>query len=136
MEVKNCRTIQSVEVGQTIYLKPVGNAQRVRGDTSILEATVTKVGKKYFYVEGAGIWGREHRFTVDGGDGYDHDRNYGYVPYESLTAYKADLRYNEKMLQLRKYFSSTYTPTSWPSMEAVEKIWEILAAEGKLKEEP
>jgi hypothetical protein len=38
-----------MEVGQKIYLKPIGNA--ARRSTDIIETTVTKVGRKYFEVE-------------------------------------------------------------------------------------
>lgn len=135
MEIKNCKTLQSVEVGQTIYLKPLGNAKRRVTTDELIKAEVTKVAKKYFYVKGPGIWGGEHRFTIDGADGYDHDNNYGYMPYESLEVYEKEARYDSRMQDLQKYFQHCWPKGwNWPSMEAVDKIWDILASEGLIQE--
>lgn len=42
-----------LEVGQTIYLKPINNAARYVKDmsTAIVEVKITKVAKKYFYID-------------------------------------------------------------------------------------
>lgn len=133
MEVKNCRTLSAIEVGQEIYLKPVRNAARTSGQPMI-KGYVTKIARKYFYVALGIPGGSEHRFTLDGGNGMDADRTYGYIPYQSREVYDADVRYNGLMLQIRKYFNSTYAPTTWPSMDAVEQIYDILVKDGKLKE--
>ena len=133
MEVKNCRTIHTIEIGQEIYLKPQGNAKRYSGG-AMIKGYVTRIARKYFYVALGIPSGSEHRFTLDGGDGMDADRTYGYIPYQSREVYDADVRYNSQMLQIRKYFTSTYSPSSWPSMEAVEQIYDILVRDGKIKE--
>lgn len=133
MEVKNCRTLKSIEVGQEIYLKPQGNAKRYSGG-AMIKGYVTRIARKYFYVALGIPGGSEHRFTIDGGDGYDHDNNYGYIPYQSKEIYNADVRYNSQMLEIRKYFSGIYSPSNWPSMDAVEKIYDILVQDGKIEE--
>jgi hypothetical protein len=38
-----------MEVGQKIFLKPIGNA--ARGDSEIKECVITKIGRKYFEVD-------------------------------------------------------------------------------------
>lgn len=133
MEIKNCRTIRNVEIGQEIYLKPVGNARRFSSKT-MLKAYVTRLGKKYFYAAIGSPKGNEHRFTVDGGNGYDIENNYGYVPYESEDAYRADVRYNNRMLRIKAYFRDGFS-YEWPPMEIVDKIWDILVESGCIKEE-
>lgn len=133
MEVKNCRTIHTIEVGQEIYLKPTGNAKSYYAG-SMIKGYITRIARKYFYVALGIPSGSEHRFTIDGGDGYDHDNNYGYIPYQSREVYDADVQYNSRMLQIRKYFNSVYSPSNWPSMEAVEQIYTILVRDGKVEE--
>lgn len=133
MEVKNCRTLQNVEVGQEIYLKPIRNAARTTGQPMI-KGYVTRIARKYFYVALGIPSGSEHRFTIDGGDGMDADRTYGYIPYQSKEIYNADVRYNSQMLEIRKYFSGIYSPSNWPSMVAVDQIYDILVRDGKIEE--
>jgi hypothetical protein len=45
-----------IKVGMTVYLKPTGanNTRRLQGSIldHVIEAKVSKVGRKYFYVEG------------------------------------------------------------------------------------
>ena len=128
--VKNCKTLASVSVGDRIYLRPLGNAARSRNSAGFY-ATVTKIARKYFYAETDG--GFEYKFPIDGGEFYDYDQNYGYLPYPSKEAFDDDTETDRQFNVVRKYFSHTYRVDI--SREAIREIYALLEKEGVLKED-
>lgn len=75
--------MKDVKVGDTVYLLPVGNADRytkhLPAEEKLQEATVTKVGRKYFYLD---------KHPLDKfGNRYDEDHR-GY--YQDVSEYSAN----------------------------------------------
>ena len=76
-----------MEIGQTVYLRPIGNA--ARGSSKIEEVVITKVGRKYFETEGHG------RFEIETmrQDGRGYVSNYqAYLSLEDIEQEKEQNR--------------------------------------------
>jgi hypothetical protein len=111
-----------IEVGMTVYLKPIGNAAR-RG-TAIIETTVTKVGRKYFEVEQS--W--TGRFFIEtmyqDGRGYISD----YHAYLSVKEIEDDAR----VVALERHFRALFDFSgSGLSLEKLEKMKIIAEGENR-----
>ena len=134
MEILNCQTIKTVEVGDIVYMRPTGNARFWHGtQIQYVTGTVTKIGRKYFTVNRGhdGIHsGTEEKFTIDGAQCVNDD-NYGYILYGSKEAFDQDTERDQKFSEIRKYFGQSFRRKE-PSYEAVCKIYEIMIEEGLL----
>lgn len=126
VEIKNCRTLKQVTVGDTLVLRPLGNA--AHGGMGAIQVTVTKIARKYFYVRTK--WCVEYKFPIDGGQFYDQDSNYGYIPYPSKEAYDEDTKADRMLSEIRKYFLSLNS-TKLPNT-AIQDIYRILVDAGEL----
>lgn len=60
-----------LNVGQTVYIKPVGNA--VGDNSDIIETKISKIGTKYIETE---CFGDRTKFNIS--DGKEKDKGYGY----------------------------------------------------------
>lgn len=70
-----------MEIGQTIYMKPIGNAARFNRD--IKECTISKIGRKFFEVNEI----PRSRFHIDNllHDGGDYNPDYkGYLSLKDI----------------------------------------------------
>lgn len=132
MKVANCKYLKSVEVGQTIYLEPTGNFARMRNTGEPIEAVVTKIGKKYFYVESKNSHLWIGKFPLDGGDAYSQNSNGGYNVYESEEVFQKKIEMTRKRTVIDNYFRYAYHCGNI-SDEAAEKIYDILSSEGVLE---
>lgn len=75
-----------MEIGQKIYFRCIGNAHRRYGD-KILEATVSKVGRKYFEVDSDHAQLTRERFFIHSlcHDGGEYIPNYhGYFSIKEI----------------------------------------------------
>ncbi|MBQ6519907.1 MAG: hypothetical protein IJI14_14380 [Anaerolineaceae bacterium] len=131
MKVANCKYLKSVEIGQTIYLEPTGNFARMRNTGEPIEAVVTKIGKKYFYVESKNSYLWIDKFPLDGGDAYSQNSNGGYNVYESEEVFRNKIEMSRKRKEIDVYFRSAIYCGKL-SDEAVKKIHNILSDEGVL----
>lgn len=53
-----------MEVGQTIYIKKVGNAARHTNEGKLIaEAQITKIGNKYFYLKSDEVYFNKCKFS-------------------------------------------------------------------------
>ncbi len=134
VQITNCATIKSVEIGDVVYMVPVGNAKYWHPNQPYVKGVVTKIGRKYFTVD-RGFDGiankREEKFALDGADCVAD--NYGYILYPSEEAVGADQRKEMQLGEIRRYFSSTFGyKRAAISCEAVEQIYNILKKEGLL----
>lgn len=88
-----------LSVGQTVYIKPTGNA--VRYGTGIIETKVSKIGTKYIETE---KFGDRHKFNIS--DGKEKHRGYGYGYDYILYLTKQeinDMNEREKLLRNLHY---------------------------------
>lgn len=75
-------------VGQTVFVRKINNAygritDKSNLDDIIIETTVSKIGKKWFAVEGSGL--SNYRFSIE--DGYNDGKGYAsdYIVYNSKS---------------------------------------------------
>ena len=110
-----------IRVGMPVVLFPTGNSQ-YHYSKQPLKCTITKIGRKYFYVYYSG---REiARFDIETfRSNILGDCNAGFDIYESMDAYLEAKEREEKLMKIRKYFQSY---CSSPSIEAVRQIYDIL----------
>ena len=111
------------KVGETLFIVDVGN--RARNGGKQRECTVTKVGRKYFYVEISNYWKvpfhietwwEKTEYTAD------------FAVYESKEEWEAEKKFRECLNKLRQYFSP-YTINITP--DQVKQIIKILDIEDK-----
>ena len=134
MVIQNCKTLKAVEIGETVYMRPTGNARFWHG-TQIPYVTgiVTKIGRKYFTVNRGrdGIHGgTEEKFTIDGAQCVNDD-NYGYILYGSKEAFERDAERERKLCEIKTYFCHSIGVKAL-SYEGVCKVYDILKEEGLL----
>ena len=132
MEVKNCKNLEFVEVGQTIFLSPAGNFARRYPKNTLIEAVVTKIEKKYFYLKSqTDKFVETYQFPLDGGNTYDHDSNSGYNVFSSREKFMKDAELTRRKTEISAYFNrSAYCGII--SEDAVNRIYDILESEGVL----
>ena len=86
-----------IQVGQKVYLKPIGN--KVRISQNIRESEIEKIGKKYFYLKG---FNRE-KFSME-----DMMNVSNYVSdwkvYLSIQEIEYEKEYNQLFENIRKTF--------------------------------
>ena len=103
-------------VGQTVYLEPIGNKGRF--SSKIIEASVTKVGTKYFEVDRFG----SHRFFIktmqhDGGQ-YTSSYNCYLSEQEILDKVRAQTIYEE----IKKVFTNFKNTLPLDKLIAIDLI--------------
>lgn len=105
-----------LEIGQTVYLKPQGNAGR--RSTEIIPAKIEKIGRKYFEVD----YGRANRIIIETmcEDGLGWVSNYSV--YLSLDEIEQERQAQLVFADLKKHFSSNNTSLSLEQLRAISKI--------------
>lgn len=94
-----------MQVGDTVFLKPTGNAVRYYTDDilkGIMEDEIVKIATKYFYLKKYS----QYKFYINGMHSYDDGNNSGYIAYLSMQEI-----YNEQEAEvlgndIRKVFGS------------------------------
>jgi hypothetical protein len=110
-----------LSVGQTIFLKPIGNA--ARRSTDLIETKIAKIGKKYFEVEN-GYYGRFFIDTLTQ-DGGQYISNYqGYLSKEELETERETKRLYDKIRE--EYFNSYSSGAFNIGLGKLKKIEDIL----------
>ena len=106
-----------MRVGQTVYLRPTGNA--VRRSSEIKEAVITKVGRKYFEVEPSHFGRFEIESMQQDGKGYVSD----YQAYLSLEAIQVEKEHNRLLDEVTKVFRGYGRPiATFDQIKAIAKI--------------
>ncbi len=77
-----------IGIGMTVYLEPTGNAKGYHEKGALLCGTVSKIGRKYFYVTAARSWGEEAKFDKETFRCWDGNNNYGYNIYLTPEDYE------------------------------------------------
>lgn len=107
-----------MEIGQKVYLRPQNNA--ARRSTEIKEATITKVGRKYFEVEPK--WYGRFEIETMYQDGGDYTPNY--QAYFSLEEIEEEKELNKLHREVGKFFTGYGKPDISPSQ--IRAIADIL----------
>lgn len=87
-----------IEVGMTVYLEPTGNAKGYHKKDTLLCGSVSKIGKKYFYITSEQVWGGTAKFNKETFFCWDNDNNFGYSVYLTPEDYE---REQTRQAQLR-----------------------------------
>lgn len=107
-----------IKVGQKIYLKPIGG--QAWRTNKIKEGIVSKVGKKYFYLEGF----YQKRFFIENlrHDAGDYTANWqGYFSLEEIENEKEQIRLFSFISERFRHYS---TPLSLEKLQAIYNIIE------------
>ena len=133
MKILNCQTLQNVEVGDVVYMRPTGNARYWHPRQPYVKGVVTKIGRKYFTVD-RGLDGVRNtcveKFTLDGARCVNND-NYGYILYASQGDFERDTERDQKFSEIRSYCGKSVRNKEL-SYEAICRIHEIMRQEGVL----
>lgn len=106
-----------MEIGQQVYVKPIGN--RGRYSSKVTTSTVNKIGKKYFYLDGY----RRVKFSLDTmTEVSDYTPNY--KVYESLETIEGEIEYVQKLSSIKQYFS-VYGSTNL-TIDQIRLIYNII----------
>lgn len=109
-----------MEVGQKVYIKPIGNATRCSKE--IKEGTISKIGRKYFELkENYG------RFFIDGmhQDGGQYISNY--QCYLSLQ----EIEDEEELYNLQHWLRKEFSYSSNYSLKTLREVKKLLENERK-----
>lgn len=116
-----------------VYLVPTGNAA-LRWNGKPIVGTVSRVGRKYFYVQSDGLlWDRE--IEVDLNTYHFSRSNYGYEIYPSIEVLQEEVAYRQKKLILSYLFKSRIK-VDQISAEAIKQIYDILVKDGVIDSDP
>lgn len=112
-----------LEVGQTVYLAPQGNAARGWDEVPI-EGVVTSIGRKYYLIQASYRWG-EVKIEKITGKYYDNKSNSGFVAYESLVEFTQSRERVRLIREIRSAFDFANTGAKL-SYSALKQIHEII----------
>lgn len=132
------RTVFGISVGMSVCLEPTGNFTRMYKRPFM--GTVTSIGRKYFYVsvQDSPHWGNV-KFDLETFNCH-YDDNAGFILYPSFEAYKAEKTAVVKLREIRdavcyaQNLNRIPNHKIAPSHDAIDKIYQILCAEGLLPE--
>jgi hypothetical protein len=111
--------MEGMKVGQKIYLRPFGN--KARYSNTIEEATITKIGRKYF--EAGGSYGSYGRFYIDNlmHDNGQYVSNYkAYLSIEEIEQERESKGIWEKLRQF--YFNSSKPQFSLTTLRKIDEL--------------
>jgi len=114
----------NLTIGQTVYVKPINNAAR-SGFRKVEEATVSKIGRKWFYLKEMA----EERHRFDLVTGYKDGRGYSsnYKVYSSME----EILLEKEARELQDFLRITFSAFPKLSLPAMRKIKEIVEQDGK-----
>lgn len=82
-----------IEVGQEVFLCPTGNYTRMGMKPRL--GVITKIARKYFYVDIQSVWG-EAKFEIETFQNVNDDCNSSWVLYPNEESYLEEKRRQEK----------------------------------------
>lgn len=98
--------LSTISVGRELVLMPYGNFARTAGGRTPITRTVTKVGKKYFYI-GNDAFSRKTGEYID-----RNECNGGYVLYPDMAAYEEAVRTADERSAIKKIVDADFTDTT------------------------
>ena len=90
-----------IEVGQEVFLCPAGNYTRMGMKPKL--GVITKIARKYFYVDIQSAWG-EPKFEIETFQYAGDDCNSSWILYPNEETYLEEKRRQEKLQAIREYF--------------------------------
>ena len=105
-----------MEVGQKIYLKPIGN--QARYSKEIKETIISKIGRKYFEVEDSGYG----RFFIDTMNQDCGQYVSGYTCYLSLQEIEHEKEAKILSEKIKKVFSGFSPDLPLDKLKKIERI--------------
>jgi hypothetical protein len=116
MSILDVTKLPKLHVGQTIYYRKIDDRQGA--DLSLREATVTKIGKIYFYVDPEWL-GKFEILTLRQGSSFS-----GYQAYLSREDYEQEQLHKALQSKLMRYFQNGNFKLTIAQMQAIVKIIE------------
>lgn len=114
-----------IEVGQEVVLEPDGNYVRMYNGR-ICKGRITKIARKYFYVD---IGGRgPAKFELETFNGYDQDYNADWVIWPTEEAYNRAKELDQKLEFIRNFFQHRYRAET-VAPEVIDQVYELITKE-------
>lgn len=112
-----------IEVGQEVFLCPAGNYTRMGMKPKL--GVITKIARKYFYVDIQSAWG-EPKFEIETFQYAGDDCNSSWILYPNEETYLEEKRRQEKLQAIREYFRnwSRKVPD-----KIIDVVYELIRAE-------
>lgn len=111
-----------LKVGNSIFLVPMGNAARY--NNIMIETKITKVARKYFYVEDFSRSFSETKFEIESGNDFcgQYSSNWkAYLTKECIEKKKRKHKLNDSIRNIFKGYGDSKL-----SLEQLEKIYLII----------
>lgn len=127
-----------IQEGQTVYISPTGNAAR-REDEELWEGTISKIARKYFYVDtkrGSFYTPRFERETFD--SSCPEDCNSGYTVWESKESWYSFQDAKKELDAIRDYASKqqgAFFRNESGGEQIVHDLYQTLLNAGAIKED-
>lgn len=112
-----------IKVGQEVFLCPASNYTRMGKKPR--PGVITKIARKYFYVDIDSAWG-EAKFEIETFQYAGDDCNSSWILYPNEETYLEEKRRQEKLQAIREYFRNWAREV--PS-EIVNGVYELIRAE-------
>lgn len=112
-----------IEVGQEVFLCPAGNYTRMGMKPKL--GVITKIARKYFYVDIQSAWG-EPKFEIETFQYVGDDCNSSWILYPNEETYLEEKRRQEKLQAIREYF------WNWSRKvpdKIIDGVYELIRAE-------
>ena len=112
-----------IEVGQEVFLCPAGNYTRMGMKPKL--GVITKIARKYFYVDIQSAWG-EPKFEIETFQYAGDDCNSSWILYPNEETSLEEKRRQEKLQAIREYFRnwSRKVPD-----KIIDGVYELIRAE-------
>ena len=112
-----------IEVGHEVFLYPAGNYTRMGMKPKL--GVITKIARKYFYVDIQSAWG-EPKFEIETFQYAGDDCNSSWILYPNEETYLEEKRRQEKLQAIREYFRnwSRKVPD-----KIIDGVYELIRAE-------
>lgn len=121
------QSIFPIEVGAQVFMEPGGNAAR-RHSEELLVGTVSKIGRKYFYVDVVQSY-QTLKFERESFCSQCEDCNSSYTLWPTDESYRENRRIRGLLVEVREVFGS-YHQCKYLSAAAIEAIYEVLTKDG------
>ena len=112
-----------IEVGQEVFLCPAGNYTRMGMKPKL--GVITKIARKYFYVDIQSAWG-EPKFEIETFQYAGDDCNSSWILYPNEETYLEEKRRQEKLQAIREFFRNLSRKV--PD-KIIDGVYELIRAE-------
>lgn len=123
----------TVTVGQTLYVKPLGNLASRRKGFPPMQCVVTKIGRKYYHI--TSDQGHKFKVPIGSNEFYDNDNNYGGILYTSVKLLEQADTDAEHLKAIREYLNrldgvNRYGNSDPLPHDLIQQIYDIMSQAG------